>query len=255
MVVEKEVLIVKNIKLVLEYDGTKYAGWQRQKNANTIQQMLEDSIYSITGERLQVIGSSRTDAGVHARGFVANFKTNSSIPEAKFSAALNSKLPEDIVILESSLVSDEFHARYSSSGKTYSYTILNRFQPSAIDRNYVYHYRGELDIKATREACNYFIGTHDFAAFKNTGSSVKSTVRTISAVEVIKSSDYIKYYITGDGFLYNMVRIMIGTLIEVGIGKIKPEHIEYILLSKDRTKAGKSAPASGLCLEKVYYNT
>lgn len=245
---------MKNIKLVLEYDGTKYAGWQRQNNAITIQQMLEDSIYRITGENLKVIGSSRTDAGVHARGFVANFKTNSSIPDVKFSAALNSKLPEDIVVIQSSLVSDDFHARYSSSGKTYSYTVLNRFQPAAIDRNYVYHYKGELDIETIREACRYFIGIHDFAAFKNTGSSVKGTVRTISEIEVIKNGDYIKFYITGDGFLYNMVRIMIGTLIEVGIGKIKPEHIEHILLSKDRTNAGKSAPASGLCLEKVYYN-
>jgi tRNA pseudouridine38-40 synthase len=246
---------VKNIKLVLEYDGTKYAGWQRQNNAITIQQMLEESIYHITGEELKVIGSSRTDAGVHARGFVANFKTDSSIPEVKFSAALNSKLPEDIVVLQSSLAPDDFHARYSSSGKTYSYTVLNRVQPAAIDRNYVYHYRGELDIKAIRDACSYFIGKHDFAAFKNAGSSVKSTERTISEVEVIKNGDYLKFYITGDGFLYNMVRIMVGTLIEVGIGKIKPWHIEHILLSKDRTNAGKSAPASGLCLEKVYYNT
>lgn len=246
---------MKNIKLIIEYDGTRYAGWQRQKNALSIQQMLEEAIHSITGESCQVIGSSRTDAGVHARGFVANFNTNSNIKPDKFSAALNSKLPEDIVVLGSSLVPEEFHARYSSIGKTYSYTILNRYQPSAIDRNYVYHYRGELDIKTIREASNYFIGKHDFAAFKNTGSSVKTTVRTISKIEVIKNGDYIKFYITGDGFLYNMVRIMIGTLIEIGIGKTKPEYIEYILASKDRTKAGKSAPASGLCLEKVYYNT
>lgn len=244
---------MRNIKLIIEYDGTKYGGWQRQKNAPTIQEALEKGISLLTGENVEVIGSSRTDAGVHARGFVCNFKTMSSIPEYKFKDAINSKLPSDIVVLNSSEVSLDFHSRYSAVGKTYSYTILNREMRAAIERDYVYHYKNNLDIDKMREGSKYFLGTHDFSAFKNTGSSVKTTVRTIKDLVIIKEGDYIKIYVTGDGFLYNMVRIMVGTLIDVGIGKINESHIKTIIELRDRRNAGKSAPASGLCLEKVYY--
>lgn len=245
---------MKNIKLTIEYDGTNYAGWQRQKNVMTIQQELEQAIEKITAAKSEVIGSSRTDAGVHARGFVANFLTESSIPAASFKDALNSKLPEDIVILNSEEVNCNFHARYSSIGKQYSYTILNRPQPSAIDRRYVYHYKKLLNYQAMKLACSYYIGTHDFEGFKSTGSSVKTSIRTIKSAYLTKTGDKVIFYVEADGFLYNMVRIMVGTLIDVGIGKIKPEDIINVINSKDRNRAGKTVPASGLCLEIVYYS-
>lgn len=244
---------MKNIKLTIEYDGTNYAGWQRQKNAISIQQVLENAITKLTGEKVEVSGSSRTDSGVHARGFVGNFHTSSSIPGERFKMAINGKLPDDIVIVKSEEVSEDFHARYNSKGKKYSYTILNRRCEPAIGRNYVYHYRGKLNVEAMKEAAVHFIGTHDFEAFKSLGSSVKTTVRTITSLNVYKNDDIVKIEISGDGFLYNMVRIISGTLLFVGIGKIKPEEIPDILLSKNRKRAGKVLPARGLCLEEVYY--
>lgn len=245
---------MRNIKLTIEYDGTNYAGWQKQKNAATIQQSLETAVKNITGESVDVIGSSRTDAGVHARGFAANFKTSSKIPDNKFRDAINSKLPRDIVVLNSKEVPLDFHSRYSSIGKEYSYTILNRVQPPALERNYVYYYKKHLNYKAMSEACNFFIGKHDFSAFRSTGSSVKTSIRTVSDAKIEKINDKLVFYVKADGFLYNMVRIMVGTLIDVGIGKISPNDILTIIESKDRNKAGKTAPANGLCLEIVYYN-
>lgn len=244
---------MRNIKLTIEYDGTNYLGWQRQKVGNTIQGTLEEAIEVLTNETVETIGSSRTDAGVHAKGFVANFKTSSKIPADKYREAINHKLPDDIVILKSEEVDEEFHARYNAMGKTYSYSILNREVPSAINRNYVYHVKRRLDIEAMREACKYFIGTHDFASFKSSGSSVKTTVRTISELYLEEQEDTIKIYVTGDGFLYNMVRIIVGTLIMVGFNKIKPNEIENIIKEKDREKAGICVPAKGLVLERVYY--
>ena len=244
---------MRNIKLTIEYDGTNYLGWQRQKVGNTIQGALEEAIEVQTNEKVETIGSSRTDAGVHAKGFIANFKTNSKIPAEKYREAINHKLPEDIVILKSEEVDEDFHARYNAMGKTYSYTILNREVQSAINRNYVYNVKRRLDTEAMREACEYFIGTHDFAAFKTSGSSVKTTVRTISELYLEEQEDTIKIYVTGDGFLYNMVRIIVGTLIMVGFNKIKPNEIENIIKEKDREKAGICVPAKGLVLERVYY--
>lgn len=244
---------MRNIKLTIEYDGTNYLGWQKQKIGSTIQNTIEEAIRVLTNEEVEVIGSSRTDAGVHAKGFVANFKTNSKIPSDKYREAINHKLPDDIVILKSEEVDEEFHARYNAKGKTYSYSILNRDVPSAIDRYYLYHVKRKLDIESIKEACKYFIGTHDFAAFKSSGSSVKTAVRTISQLYVEEYNDIIKIYVTGDGFLYNMVRIIVGTLIMVGSNKIKPKEIEKIIAEKDREKAGICVPATGLVLEKVYY--
>ena len=244
---------MRNIKLTLEYDGTNYLGWQRQKVGITLQETLEEAIKLLTKEEIEVTGSSRTDAGVHAKGFVANFKTNSKIPSEKFREAINYKLPDDIVILKSEEVEEEFHSRYNAIGKTYSYSILNREVPSAIDRNYLYHVKRKLDLESMKEACQYFIGTHDFSAFKTSGSSVKTTVRTITELYIEENSDIIKIYVTGDGFLYNMVRIIVGTLIMVGSNKIKPLEIKDIIASKEREKAGICVPARGLVLEKVYY--
>jgi tRNA pseudouridine38-40 synthase len=245
---------MKNIKLTIEYEGTNYAGWQRQKNAVTVQQKLEEAAQKLTGEEIEIIGSSRTDAGVHARGFAANFFTSSTIPPSSFREALNSKLPEDIVILQAEQVSDDFHARYSCTGKQYSYTILNRVQPSALERNFVYHYKRQLDLDAMKIACKFYIGEHDFYAFRSTGSSVKTSVRNINRAWIEKNGDKLKFYVEADGFLYNMVRIMAGTLIDVGIGKVFPQDIAEIIKSKDRNRAGNTAPASGLCLEAVFYN-
>ncbi|MCM8710764.1 tRNA pseudouridine(38-40) synthase TruA [Clostridium sp. SYSU_GA19001] len=245
---------MKNIKLIIEYDGTNYAGWQKQKNAVTIQQTLEEAVLQLTGETVNLVGSSRTDAGVHAKGFVANFKTQSSIPGKSFREALNTMLPEDITVLESEEVPLDFHSRYSSKSKMYSYTIINRIQPPAIGRNYVYHFKKELNFEEMQKACNYFIGKHDFSAFKSTGSSVKTSVRTIKKAFINRDNNKIIIYVEADGFLYNMVRIMVGTLIDVGIGKIRASDIKDIIQSKDRSRAGKTVPASGLCLEFVHYN-
>ncbi len=244
---------MKNVKLVIEYDGTLYSGWQKQKNAITIEEVLEKVLYSVTGEKINVLGSSRTDAGVHARGYVGNFFTESKIPIDRFRDVLNGKLPKDIVIRESKEVSMDFHARFCSKGKTYSYTVLNRMQRSAIGRNYEFYYRKKLDINSIKEATHFIVGTHDFSSFKSTGGSAKTDTRTITNFEIVTKDDYIIFYITGNGFLYNMVRIIMGTLIQVGLGKIEPRSVEDIILSKDRNMAGPCLPANGLCLEKVYY--
>ncbi|TDT50400.1 tRNA pseudouridine(38-40) synthase TruA [Fonticella tunisiensis] len=244
---------MRNIKIVIEYDGTRYAGWQRQKNAMSIQEVVEDAISSLTKEDITIIGSSRTDAGVHARGQVANFFTDTKIPTEKLPQAINARLPEDITVILAEEVSDNFHARYCSRGKRYSYTILNRRAKPAYMRNYVMHCPYALDFEAMVKASRAFLGKHDFSAFRASGSSVKTSVRTVRQLELIKDGDIIKMFIEADGFLYNMVRIIAGTLVDIGRGRIAGSEIEEIILSKDRERAGQTAPASGLCLEKVYY--
>ncbi|MBU3098101.1 MULTISPECIES: tRNA pseudouridine(38-40) synthase TruA [Clostridium] len=244
---------MRNIKIIIEYDGTNYSGWQRQNNVMTIQEKIESAIEELTGEKTQITGSSRTDAGVHAKGYTGNFYTNSKIVIEKFTGAINSKLPRDIVILHSFEVPYEFHSRYNSMGKMYSYTIINRRQAVAVGRDYIYHHKQILDVEAMQIGAQYFMGTHDFSAFKNLGSSAKTSVRTVSRLDIVKNEELIKIYIAADGFLYNMVRIIVGALIRVGEGKIKPSEIKDIIESKQRSKAGKSVPANGLCLEEVFY--
>lgn len=248
---------MKNIKLTIEYDGTHYGGWQKQNNNSTIQEEIQKAISKITNEDINLIGSSRTDAGVHARGMVANFKTESKVPPEKFREAINTKLPDDIGIIKSEEVPLDFHARYDSKGKTYCYTIINRLEKVAISKNYVYHVKDKLDIELMKKSCEYFVGKHDFKAFKTSGSSVKTSIRTISDLHIETfNSEYgtkIMFYITADGFLYNMVRIIVGTVVDVGRGKIKESIIGDIIKSGDRNKAGHCAPASGLTLLKVYY--
>lgn len=244
---------MRNIKLTIEYDGTSYGGWQKQKNNRTIQQCIEEAIKLLTGEDVELIGSSRTDAGVHAKGMVANFITNSQIPGDKFREAINTKLPDDIGIIKSEEVDRNFHSRYDSKGKTYCYTLVNRYEKVCIGRNYVYQVRDELNYNLMKEAAKYFLGKHDFKAFKTNGSSVKTSVRTINGLELELKGDVIKIFVSADGFLYNMVRIIVGTLIEVGKGKIKPEDIESIIKNGDRSKAGPCVPPNGLVLEKVFY--
>lgn len=244
---------MKNILLKLEYDGYNYCGWQKQINEKTIQGTLEEILKKITKEDIEVIGCSRTDSGVHAIEYVCNFKTHSNIPGDKFKYILNQNLPNDISVIDSEYVDEEFHSRYDCKGKTYIYKICNREFRSAIGRNYVFDYKYKLDIDKMKEAAKYFIGKHDFAAFKNVGSSVKTTIRTITELSIEKDDDIIIFRVTGDGFLYNMVRIVVGTLIDVGIGKRSPEEIKNIIISKNRKNAGASVPAAGLCLYKVFY--
>lgn len=244
---------MKNVKLTIEYDGTNYHGWQSQSNAKTVQETVERAIHGLTGEVININGSSRTDQGVHAYGQVANFFTESNIPHDRFSYALNRLLPEDIIIRKSEEVSMDFHARYCAKGKKYRYLIYNSRFPSAIFRNRSYHVSHNLDLDNMKKALPFFKGTHDFSAFKATGSSVKTSVRTIFDASLSKIDDNICFEVSGDGFLYNMVRIMVGTLVDVGMGRIRAEEIPDIIESRDRKRAGRTAPPQGLYLVEVYY--
>lgn len=244
---------MKNVKLTIEYDGTNYHGWQVQSNAKTVQGTVERAIHGLTGEEITITGSSRTDQGVHAYGQVANFLTHSNIPQDRFSYALNRMLPEDIVIKKSEEVSLDFHARYCSKGKKYRYLIYNSSFPSAIFRNRSYHVSHHLDMEEMEKSISFFKGTHDFSAFRSTGSSVKTSVRTIFDVNLTRAEDNIWFEVSGDGFLYNMVRIMVGTIVDVGMGRIKSKDIPRIIESLERKKAGRTAPPQGLYLVEVYY--
>lgn len=242
-----------NVKILLEYEGTAYSGWQRQKNAISIQEVLENAIKSITGEAVNVIGSGRTDAGVHALGQVANFKTQTKIPIEKLPYAINSKLPEDIVVKHAEIVPEDFHARFWAKAKIYTYTIYNDKFPSPLLRKYSYFFPKPLDVKAMEKAAQMLIGIHDFKAFMASGSQVKSTVRHIHRLEVLRSGDVVKLVFEANGFLYNMVRIIAGTLLDVGTGKKDAAETLSIIKSKDRTQAGKTLAPQGLCLVKVIY--
>ncbi len=242
-----------NILLTISYDGTNYFGWQRQKNQITVQEEIETALSKLMKKDIEVRGASRTDTGVHAYSQAAFFKTETTIPVEKLPYAINSFLPDDIVVINARLVSDEFHPQYSVIKKTYQYKILNSEFRDPKLRNYAEFERKPLDISKMQEACKYFIGTFDFNAFCASGSTAKTTVRTIFDLSVSKNGDIIDIEVTGNGFLYNMVRIIAGTLIYVGSGKIKPQDIKNIIESKDRTLAGKTASACGLTLMKIYY--
>lgn len=244
---------MRNIKLTIEYDGKDFNGWQKQPNKLNIQGEIERAIEQITGEKVDLIASGRTDAGVHSLGQIANFKTESKLPIEKFPVALNSKLKKSIRIQNAEEVEENFHSRYSCKQKTYRYIINNSKEGSAIYRNLEYHMPIKLDIKSMEKAIKYFEGEHDFKGFKASGTSSKNSVRKIYKAEIKKDGDRILIELTGSGFLYNMVRIIAGTIVEVGLGKIKPEDIPNIIESKDRTKAGKTLPPYALYLVKVEY--
>ena len=244
---------MKNVKLTIEYDGTNYCGWQKQNNEKTIQEEIEKAIYEAVGEVVEVIGSSRTDAGVHARGMVANFKTNATIPFDKFKYAINDKLPDDISIIESEEVKDEFHARYDSKGKTYCYSIINRQQKIAIGRNYAYHFKWSLDVEKMQEAAEYLLGNHDFTSFRAAACQAKSPIRTLDKLDVIRSGEEIDFIVEARSFLHHQDRNMVGTLKMVGCGQLEPRDMLKILEAKDRRCSGPNAPACGLYLNKVVY--
>ena len=245
---------MRNIKLVIEYDGKEFNGWQKQPNKLNIQGEIEQAIERITGEKVDLMASGRTDAGVHAIGQVANFKTNSNMPIEKFPIALNANLKKSIVIKSAEEVEERFHSRLNCKRKTYRYVINNSKYGTAIYRNLETHIPIKLDIQKMQQAIKYFEGEHDFKAFKASGTSSKSSVRTIYKAEVLDAgNERIYIELTGNGFLYNMVRIISGTLVDVGLGKIEPEEIENIILSKDRQHAGKTLPPQGLYLLTVEY--
>lgn len=239
--------------MVVAYDGTNYCGWQVQPNGITIEEVLNRSLSNLLGEKIEVMGASRTDSGVHSLGNVAVFDTNTRMPADKIAFALNQRLPEDIVVQGSCEVPSDWHPRYQESTKTYEYRILNRTfrMPTRRLDTYFYHY--PLDVEQMSEAASYLVGTHDFASFCAANAQVKSTVRTIYSCTAQKENDIITIRVTGNGFLYNMVRIIAGTLIEVGAGKRRPVEINAILAAENRDAAGPTAPAQGLTMMGIEY--
>ena len=244
---------MRNIKLTIEYDGKDFNGWQKQPNKLNIQGEIERAIENVTGEKVELIASGRTDAGVHALGQVANFKTNSKMAIEKIPIAINSQVKKSIRIKNAEEVDENFHSRFNCKRKTYRYVIDNSKYGTAIYRNISYHMPIKLNVEEMKKAIKYFEGKHDFKAFKSSGTSSKSSVRTIYSAQILVEGDNIGIDLTGNGFLYNMVRIIAGTLVDVGLGKIKAEDIPKIIEGKDRTKAGKTLPPQGLMLIKVDY--
>ena len=245
---------MKRIKLTIAYDGTNYCGWQVQPNGITVEEVINKALSKMTGEEILVIGASRTDSGVHAMGNVAVFDTNTTIPPEKIGIALNQRLPEDIVITKSEEVPLDFHPRYCDCSKTYEYHIINTRIPVPTKRFTNYFVSYELDIDKMREAASYLVGEHDFVSFCNVRTDVENTVRTITALDILTNGNEITIRITGNGFLYNMVRIIVGTLIRVGRGFYEPGKVKEILEAKDRKAAGVTAPAHGLMLMEINYN-
>ncbi len=243
---------MRNIKITVQYNGGKYCGWQSQPDSVGIQGAIENAYYEITKEKIKVIGSGRTDSGVHALGQVANFTTESSIDVDKIPNALNSKLSKDISIVDAEEVDVDFHARYSAKRKCYRYMIYNNRYRNPIVSGVSYQVKYGLDFDKMKIESKSLIGTYDFKGFMSSGSQVKSTVRTIYDVRLHKNEDMIVLEIEGNGFLYNMVRIIVGTLVDIGRGRIA-EPLSDVIESKDRGRAGHTAPACGLFLKKVFY--
>ena len=245
---------MRNIRLLLEYDGTAYHGWQRQKNALTLQEVLETALAKLTGEVIQVHGSGRTDAGVHALGQVANFHTAGHIPLKAFYAGLNSLLPRDLAVLDAAEVPPDFHARKSALSKTYEYRILNRKEPSPLNRRYAWLIRQTLNLEAMAQAAAALPGEHDFSAFKASGGAPSHAVRRVlSAAWHRGDAGHLRFSITANGFLRGMVRSLVGTMVEIGLGKRPLEDLAALLQSGDRAAAGPTAPAQGLFLVEVIY--
>ena len=243
---------MNNIKLVIEYDGTNYAGWQQQKKEKTVQETLKIAIEKVVNEKITLRGAGRTDAGVHALGQVANFKTKSTIPTRKLVQAINFYLPKDIVVKSIKKVSEKFHSQYSAKSKIYRYTILNNNIGSAINRNSCYHYNGDLNIEKMQKASKTLIGRHDFSVFKSKSDN-KNNIRTIKRLEIKKKGKYLLFTIEADGFLYKMVRSIVGTLLGVGREKMTIKEFKRVLKSRSRPLAGATVPARGLCLLRVKY--
>jgi len=245
---------MRNIRLLLEYDGARYHGWQRQKNALTIQEVLEAALGKLTGEAVKVMGSGRTDAGVHARGQAANFHTLSHIPLKAFHEGLNSMLPYDIAVLEAEEAPPDFHARKSARAKTYEYRILNRPSRSPLNHRYAWWISDPLDLEAMDQAAQALMGRHDFTAFQASGGGVKNPVREVFSSQWRREmGDGLIYSITANGFLRGMVRSLVGTMAAIGREKFPSGHLQQVLESRERRRAGLTAPAQGLYLRQVEY--
>ncbi len=244
---------LRTIALRLEYDGTRFAGWQRQDGQRTVQGEIEAAIERIVGERATVHGSGRTDAGVHALGQVASFRARTRIGAAEIGRALSAMLPEDIAVLGAWEADADFHARFGAASKVYRYRVLNRRERSAIDRAFSHRVAAPLDLDAMRAAAAVLLGRHDFRAFCTEATSRNDTVRTVSRLDLERRGDYIVVEIEADGFLYNMVRSIVGTLLLVGTAKMSVDAFRNVFLSRDRRRAGPTAPARGLFLVEVRY--
>ena len=244
---------MRRIKLTVAYDGTNYCGWQIQPNGVTIEEVLNHAICKLTGEEITVTGASRTDSGVHALGNVAVFDTESRIPADRFSYALNQRLPKDIVVVKSEEVPEDWHPRYQNTLKTYEYHIINTRIPIPTKRLYNYFVSFDLDVDKMREGAQYLLGEHDFAAFCCIRTNAKTTVRTITDLVIEQNKDEITIRVTGNGFLYNMVRIIAGVLVRVGRGFYGPEMVKELLEGKERKKEPVTAPPEGLCLMEIRY--
>lgn len=244
---------MRKIKLIIEYDGSKYHGWQYQENALSVQEVLAKAIKKLTGEDIMPDGAGRTDAGVHAYGQVASFVTSSSIPAEKFTPALNSYLPNNVSIIASKEAEDDFHARFSAKGKHYRYIIINRPQKSALWADRAWHVREILDFDAMEKAAQYFLGHHSFKAYCASGHSLKTFDRTIFHSQWHRDGELLIYDTKGDGFLYNMVRIMVGTMVDIGKGRYGPGIIEEAIRNEKRNSIGVTAPPVGLYLVEVFY--
>ena len=241
-------------KLIMAYDGTNYHGFQTQKNGITIQETVENALEKFLGEKTVIYGCGRTDAGVHAKKYYFNFHTSSTVPADKFPFALKPFLPEDIVLKKGEEVKCDFHSRFNVKKKTYVYKILNSRFPDPFMRNYAFHFPHTLDTEKMKEACEYIKGTHDFKAFMASGGQVKTTVRTVYDLSIVKENDVISVFATANGFLYNMVRIITGTLIAVGNGKLDKEDIKKALENNNRSILGVTVPPEGLYMYDIEYN-
>lgn len=244
---------MSRLLFTIKYDGGNYHGWQVQNNGVTVQQTVQDALEAVLGRRVNVTGCSRTDSGVHANMFCFHSDIDCNIPIDRFPAALNAHLPDDIAVIACQRVPDDFHARYSCKGKNYIYKIYDSEVRNPFKKGYAFYYKSKLNVDLMNLAAKCFIGKHDFSGFCSAGSSVTDTVRTITECKVIRDGDIVTVSVSADGFLYNMVRIIVGTLIEVSEGKIKTDDVDGIIASCNRNKAGRTAPACGLYLNKVYY--
>lgn len=246
---------MRNFKIIIQYEGTRYQGWQKQGTTeNTLQGKFETLLSRMNGAPVEIVASGRTDAGVHAYGQTANFWMDTEETPQALMHKINEYLPEDVAVISCEEVSERFHSRLNAKGKTYRYRVLNSTVPHVFDRKFVWQVPGQLDLEAMKQAAALLAGRHDFKAFTSAKKSKKSTVRTITSLDIWREGDEIRFSFSGDGFLFHMVRILVGTLIEVGLSKRSAADMERILAAGDRQEAGTLAPAQGLALMEVYYS-
>ena len=243
------------IKLTIEYEGTAYAGWQIQTNGVGVQEVVETGLRQVLGAAVRLHAAGRTDAGVHARGMVAHFDTDRDLPPSAYREGLNRFLPRDVAILEAELVAGDFHSRFSNSGKWYRYTLCLTPVRSPLQVKTSWHFNKPLDLSLMREAAHYFVGCHDYSAFRASGCSARTTRKELTSVELTEQGSLLLVDVRGSGFLRNMVRIMVGTLVEVGLRRRPPASVQSLLASGDRLAAGRTAPAEGLCLMQIDYRS